>query len=297
MTQKTPKVSVIIPVYNEEDRMYDCLWAITHQVEKPHEIIVVDNNSRDQTAIIARRFKSVRVVSETKQGLTYARNKGFEVAEGDILARIDADTIVPSDWVKKVREAFELDPELAGLTGYGRTRAGVTVPVFSDIWSWAYFTHTKAFFGHTMLWGANMAVRKTAWLKASKLCCLDDSHVHEDQDLSLALAATGARVKIDPALTVSVDFGDIQYIDKFWVYFRKKHHTRAVHQLHYRSKLVTIQPISRTRRFGYHLLASYTVGLFMALTTLNSARRELVIISKESSVYFWYQKIKSDLEF
>jgi glycosyltransferase involved in cell wall biosynthesis len=296
MTQKTPKVSVIIPVYNEEDRMYDCLWAITHQVEKPFEIIVVDNNSRDQTVAIARRFKGVKVVTETKQGLTNARNRGFEEAEGDILARIDADTMVPADWVKKVREAFDLDPELAGLTGYGRTRAGVTIPLFSDIWSWAYFTHTKAFFGHTMLWGANMAVRKSAWLKANKLCCLDDSHVHEDQDLSLALAATGARVKIDPTLTVSVDFGDIQYIEKFWVYYRKKHHTRAIHQLHYRSKLVTNQPLPLYKRIGYHMAASYTVGFFMVFTSLNSARRELLEASKQSSVYFWYQKIKSDLE-
>jgi len=296
MKLKAPTISVVIPVYNEEDRIFDCLQAITHQTVKPLEIIVIDNNSYDQTAIIARRFRNVRVVRESAQGLTMARNKGFSVAKGDILARIDADTIVSETWVEQVQQAFLLDPALAGISGYGRTRAGITIPFLSDIWSWAYYTHCKAFFGTTMLWGANMAIRKTAWQQVEDLCCLDDSHVHEDQDISLALNSIGAKLKVMPSLRVSVDFGDIQYIDKFWHYYKKKHHTRQVHRLHYRSKLVTNQYFPLYKRAFYHVIASYTVGLFMIVTSLNSGLRLMLDASRRSSVYWWYQKIKSDIQ-
>ena len=295
MNKKAPKVSVIIPVYNEEDRIHDCLYAVTHQTVKPYEILVIDNNSTDQTAVIAKQFKQVTVVKEPIQGLTMARNNGFNMANGDILARIDADTIISDTWVQQVQQAFMLDTNLDGISGYGRTRAGVTIPVLSDIWSWAYFTHCKAFFGTTILWGANMAITRSAWLKVNELCCLDDSHVHEDQDISLALNSVGAHLKVDPKIRVSVDFKDIQYIDKFWQYYKKKHHTRQVHRLHYRSRLVTNHYIPAYQRMYYHFIASYTVGFFMLFTSINSARRATITASKQSSIYWWYQKIKSDL--
>lgn len=296
MQKKALRVSVIIPVYNEEDRIFDCLQAVTHQTTAAYEILVIDNNSKDQTAAIARRFKHVRVIKEPTQGLTMARNTGFDIATGDILARIDADTIISSTWVEQVQQAFMLDDNLDGISGYGHTRAGITVPAFSNISSWAYFTHCKAFFGTTILWGANMAIRKTAWKKVDELCCLDDSHVHEDQDLSLALNSVGANLKVDPKIQVSVDFKDIHYIDKFWHYYKKKHHTRQIHRLHYRSRLVTNHYYSWYRRASYHAIASYTIGLFMVVTSLNSATRATIIASKQSSLYWWYQKIKSDLQ-
>lgn len=297
MKQKLPTVSVIIPVYNEEDRIHDCLFAVTHQTVKPLEIILVDNNSDDQTVAIARHFKGVKIITEKQQGLTMARNKGFNSAKGTVLARIDADTVVSETWVSQVVQAFKNDSKLDGITGYGRTRAGITIPILSDIWSWAYFTHCKAFFGATMLWGANMAIRATAWQKAKGLCCFDDSLIHEDQDLSLALNSIGSKLAIVPNLRVSVDFGDIQYIDKFWHYYRKKHHTRQVHRLHFRSRLITNQYLPAYKRGFYHVIASYTVGLFMGVTALNSARKLIVNTSRQSVLYWWYQKIKSDIEF
>lgn len=296
MKQKAPTVSVIIPVHNEEDRIFDCLKAVTSQTVRPRQILVIDNNSSDQTFSIAKRFKGVTVVYETKQGLTLARNKGFSMATGDILARIDADTIISSTWIEQVQQLFQLDSNLDGVSGYGRTRVGVTIPLFSDIWSWAYFAHTKAFFGTTILWGANMAIRKSAWQKVENLYCLDDVMLHEDQDISLALNSVGSSLKIVPDLNVSVDFGDIQYIDKFWAYNKKKHYTRQAHRAHYRSRLTTNKYIPYYQRLTLHACSTYTVGFFMIFTLINSARRASIIAIKQSSLYFWYQKIKSDLE-
>jgi glycosyltransferase involved in cell wall biosynthesis len=81
---KSPRVSVIIPCFNEEAVLANCLEALRAQTSVPLEVIVVDNNSSDKTALIAKKF-GVKVVQEKQQGLIPARNKGFSVAKGDIL--------------------------------------------------------------------------------------------------------------------------------------------------------------------------------------------------------------------
>ena len=99
------------------------------QTVKPYEIIVVDNNCSDTTVDIAKCFEGIKIVSEPRQGLTYARDCGFNTATGDILARIDADTVVPKNWVERVVNEFIDNPELSGVGGFGEARRAVGVPV------------------------------------------------------------------------------------------------------------------------------------------------------------------------
>jgi glycosyltransferase involved in cell wall biosynthesis len=77
-------LSVIIPAFNEEKFLPRCLESLKNQKFKDFEIIVVDNNSTDKTAEIAKKF-NVILVSEKSQGVAYARNKGAEIAKGEIL--------------------------------------------------------------------------------------------------------------------------------------------------------------------------------------------------------------------
>jgi glycosyltransferase involved in cell wall biosynthesis len=294
MKQKLPRISVIIPVYNEEDHIYNCLQAISEQIVKPFETIVVDNNSDDQTAAIARNFKSVKVIKEPAQGRAMAQIAGFDFAKGDILARIDADTIVPSNWTEEILKAFVNDPKLSAVTGYGETRTGINIKLVSDIWSWAYFTHTKAFFGSEILWGSNMAMTRQIWAKVKSLCCLD-SNLHEDQDISLAIASVGGKIKVSPKLRVSVDFGGISYFGKYWRYNKMKHYTREVNNAHPRSTLTTYRRLPAYKRLFFHLIATYWVGVFMVITFVNSGVRAFLVALKQSSIYFWYQKIREDL--
>ncbi|HEY5667999.1 MAG TPA: glycosyltransferase family A protein, partial [Candidatus Saccharimonadales bacterium] len=102
-------VSIVIPAYNEERHLRACLQAIAKQTIQPLEVIVVDNNSTDRTAQVAREFPFVRVVSEHRQGRVFARNAGFGAAKGEILGRIDADIILPSTWVEHL-QAFYANP-------------------------------------------------------------------------------------------------------------------------------------------------------------------------------------------
>jgi cellulose synthase/poly-beta-1,6-N-acetylglucosamine synthase-like glycosyltransferase len=279
MTPKNLRISVVIPAYNEELRIKDCLDALMLQTVKPLEIIVVDNNCTDKTAAIAKKYKGVTVVNETVQGKAYAQSRGFDYAKGDILGRFDADTILPPNWVERVAKEFLDNPTLVGLSGYGTARLEVNIPKFlwkniSTIWSWTYFTHCRAFFGSDILWGGNMAFRRVDWLKIRKLCIkLPDKNIHEDQDVSLALACIGAKVKIMPSLVVSVDFYETEYFGKYWHYLMMKRCNRRLNKAHPRSKLSTVLKIQFFKRC---ILLAITIPLeliYGAYTLANSIVR------------------------
>lgn len=115
---KNPKISLVIPAYNEEKYLGKCLeHAIKNSDGKFSEIIVIDNASTDNTAKIASSFPGVRVVREDKKGLTKARQRGFIEAKGDIIAFVDADTQLPKGWIDSVIKEFERDKNLACISG------------------------------------------------------------------------------------------------------------------------------------------------------------------------------------
>ena len=99
------KVSVVIPAYNEEKYIKDCLTNLINQEEKPDEIIVVDNLSKDNTAEIVKKF-DVTLIEARSQGIAQARDRGFNAAKNEIIARCDSDSIVPPDWIKKIKLNF-----------------------------------------------------------------------------------------------------------------------------------------------------------------------------------------------
>src|ERR1051325_6679781 len=117
-----PRVSIIIPAYNEERAIRACIVAALEQTVPAPEIVVVDNRSTDRTAAMLEALQiefpdaPLVVVEELEQGIIPARNRGFEVATGDVYGRIDADSILEPEWVEAVQTAF-LDDSVAAATG------------------------------------------------------------------------------------------------------------------------------------------------------------------------------------
>jgi len=104
-------ISVIVPTLNEEESIEPCLKSIRSQnTEHDYEIIVSDSGSKDRTIEIARKY--VNKIVTSKKGIAPARNTGAKHAEGSILVFIDADTILPKNYLEKVMENFINDPEL-----------------------------------------------------------------------------------------------------------------------------------------------------------------------------------------
>ncbi len=114
------KISIIIPAYNEASRIAGCLSAVEKSLKKIDvlaEVIVVNNSSTDKTKEIASSFSGVKVVDEPKKGIVWARRAGFLASTGDLLANVDADTLMPESWLEKVFREFERDPKLLALSG------------------------------------------------------------------------------------------------------------------------------------------------------------------------------------
>lgn len=103
-------ISIIIPCYNAKSYLPECIDSALQQVYKSIEIIVVDNNSTDDTLIILEQYQKkypsiIRVYTEKKQGAPAARNKGLLMAKGDWIQFLDADDII---YPKKIKEQVEL---------------------------------------------------------------------------------------------------------------------------------------------------------------------------------------------
>ncbi len=222
-------LSIVIPVYNEENYIKICLDAIMAQTIKPLEIIVVDNNCTDKTIEIAKSYPLVKILHEPVQGRTVSRNRGFNAAKGDIIGRIDADSILMPTWVERVLEDFS-DSTVDGLAGLGQTRVLLGLNWYSTFWSRLYLWTVHSLHRVVTMWGANMAIRRTAWLRIRQYTAPDGSKVHEDQDLSLVLVGHGGKIIQDNELLIKTNGVSYLYWPKFWNYFKKSFTMRHYHK-------------------------------------------------------------------
>lgn len=197
-------ITVVVPAKDDAAHLARCLAAIARQTLQPYEVVVVDNASTDATAEVARAA-GARVVYEPVVGIPAAASCGYDAVEAGIIARCDADSIPPQDWLARIAAAFAADPGLSAVTGAGtfydlpRVR-GHLARVF---YMRGYFWGMGAALANVPLWGSNMALRVSAWQGVRHLVHRDDPQVHDDTDLSFQLGST-ARVRYDRALTVGV---------------------------------------------------------------------------------------------
>jgi glycosyltransferase involved in cell wall biosynthesis len=88
----TPSVSVIIPAYNSAATIGRAIASVLAQTLTPLEIIVVDDGSKDETArILSEQYPTINLIMQQNAGAARARNKGVEMARGDLVAFLDAD--------------------------------------------------------------------------------------------------------------------------------------------------------------------------------------------------------------
>ena len=158
-------ISLVIPAHNEEKYIGACLAAaIKHSHGLLFEILVVNNQSNDRTEEIALTFPNVRVVSEPQKGLVFTRQRGFLEARGDILAYIDADTLMPEGWCEQIHKEFENNPRLALLSG---PYSYFDVSAFQNLLVRLYYITSIPVYwlvGY-MATGGNFAIRKDVLVK------------------------------------------------------------------------------------------------------------------------------------
>jgi len=226
-----PTISVVIPAFNEERIIADCLDALAAQTDPVDEIVLVDNGCTDRTVEIAGRYPLVRVVAEPRKGITYARNAGFDAATGDVIARIDADSVAAPDWAATLRASFA-DPTVdavAGLAGIAELSPG------GRIWGrwhyrWFRHWHERSIGVRPMIYGFNGAFRRVAWLQAREHVTLDDLRISDDVDVTISLLRTGHRAVYNPRLLVKAHLLRSLKPAKLAQYYQTDGYTLAKHR-------------------------------------------------------------------
>jgi glycosyltransferase involved in cell wall biosynthesis len=162
------RISFVIPAYNEERLLPKHLDSIARELargEYDAEVIVVNNASTDRTGEVAHRYPWVVVVDEPKKGMVRARQAGFAAATGDLIANVDADTMLPDGWLDRVLSEFERDERLAALSGpHVYYDLAPWQRAFTKVWyMFGYFTHLinhHIFNVGAMLQGGNFILRR-----------------------------------------------------------------------------------------------------------------------------------------
>lgn len=115
------RLSVVLPTYNRAESLRRALGALTRQSADPssYEIVVVDNNCTDGTREMVKAMEDprIRLVSEPRQGLAFARNAGLDAALGPVLAFTDDDVEVARDWVETIVTTLDKNPAVDGVGG------------------------------------------------------------------------------------------------------------------------------------------------------------------------------------
>ncbi len=219
-------LSVVVPARNEEAIIDDCIVALLTQDEPVDQIIVVDNGSTDSTAARVSAYPGVVLISEPQPGISVARTRGFDAADGEIIARIDADTIVDPGWSTAIRQAFEQDPDLAAIGGDIRqSHASRAMERATEgIYRCFRFIHRVMFRAPALLYGHNMALRADVWTRIRPGVALDD-RISEDIDIALAVRRLDDTIRFVPQMRAQADLLRTLKPRKLARYLRADSHT------------------------------------------------------------------------
>ncbi len=104
--QHTPAVAVVIPVYNGEAYLAECIESVLAQTHLPAEIVVVDDGSKDRSLAIAERYPQVQALSQRNAGVSASRNRGVAASSSPWIAFLDADDVwVPNKLERQLAAA------------------------------------------------------------------------------------------------------------------------------------------------------------------------------------------------
>jgi glucosyl-dolichyl phosphate glucuronosyltransferase len=178
-TNQSPLISVVICTYNRADRLSLTLEAMTKQTISgtDFEVLVVDNRSTDNTLSICEQYQeqlvNFRYIYEPVQGLSKARNTGWQATQSSYIAYLDDDAIPCEGWIKSILEVFEtVQPKPVGVGGPIYPLWEIPKPDWINSSMETHFTtlyagNTPRWFGHNESpWGANVVYRREALEKA-----------------------------------------------------------------------------------------------------------------------------------
>jgi glycosyltransferase involved in cell wall biosynthesis len=227
-----PRLSVVIPVKDDAVPLAACLRTLEAQRRPPDEVIVVDNGSSDGSPEVAAGW-GARLLSEGTPGIGAAGAAGYDAATGDLVARLDADTLLGPGWTTRALRDFAVEPGLAGVSGPA-VFTGVppgTGALLADWYLGIYFRGLGRRLGFPPLFGSNLVMRREAWAVVSDEVHRADQETHDDLDISIHLGLAGFRLAVDRSLVVRASGRPLAHPIGMIERARKAEHTFRLHGL------------------------------------------------------------------
>ena len=202
----TPLISVIIPVYNVEKYLRRCLDSVIVQTYRNLEIICVDDGSVDESGKIcdqyAVRDARIKVIHQENQGLSAARNRGLDAAEGEYIAFVDSDDYILEDMYKKMLDKLlNYNVDLCVCQWQYEFSDGRQVVKKKNIDPTIYGRKTSLEFARFLYRGNyENGVVVAAWTKLYRRALLDTIHfegrIHEDDAFNGRIMAKNISVYV-----------------------------------------------------------------------------------------------------
>ena len=106
-----PKFSIIIPVYNVEKYIKECLDSLKKQTYQDFEVIIINDGTKDKSMEIAKKYP-YKIINQLNQGLSVARNNGVKHAKGEYIIFLDSDDYLEKDTLLKISESLSNNPDI-----------------------------------------------------------------------------------------------------------------------------------------------------------------------------------------
>lgn len=202
------KVSIVIPAYNEEKWIAKTLSAVQKLKYPDFEVIVVNNNSKDNTNEVVRPFTEtdsrIRLIQEPRKGVLYAREAGRVAASGEIIAQLDADCLPHPQWIAIALEYFN-EPDVVAVTGPYRFYDAppllrTTTGLGQKYIYWPASILLRTFSKGSIYVGGNFFIRASALEKIGGYDTSIDFY-SDDADTGFRLSKVG-KVLFEPAITI-----------------------------------------------------------------------------------------------
>jgi GT2 family glycosyltransferase len=202
MSTASPRISIVMPVYNAENLLDECLRAVRASTGVAYEVIIVDDSSTDRSPAIAASHGCTVVPSGGRLGPGRARNVGAQAARGDILFFIDSDVVIRPDTLARLAAAFDdasIDGAMAVQAPDMRFRDACSL--YKNLWM--HYTYVRrAGEDVPLFYTTAAAIRRKAFLDSGGFDLNYTNPNIEDTDFGQKLARLGYRIRILPDLEV-----------------------------------------------------------------------------------------------
>ncbi len=191
------KVTVVVPCYNQEKYIKDCLDALLNQTRPADEILVINDGSNDKSMEIVNQYQEIRIINhEGNKGLATARNTGYKHADGEIVVYVDSDANADPEMLENLLKEYN-DPGVSGVGGRG---IEANIASKFDLWRKIHSSQQSGeelIPNHKWLWGLCSSYRKSALAAVGGFDVFYRTNA-EDVDIGYRLTKKGFRLVYTP---------------------------------------------------------------------------------------------------